>query len=101
LADSGLTARSLLGKVLEEVIGTMMTDDIRFLNTVRYAALAVGVLLVAGIVTLMFLARRKTGDEGDIAGVVAPALFLTLVSGVVAVVAGVRRRRAERRMARS
>jgi len=74
-----------------------MKDDIHFLKTVRYAATAVGVLLVAGILTLMVLARGKTGDDGDIAGVVAPALLLTCVSGVVAVVAAVRQRRAQRR----
>ena len=77
---------------------TAMKDDIRFLKTVKYAATAVGILLVAGIVTLMVLARGKTGDDGDIAGVVAPALLLTCVSGVVAVVAAVRQKRAQRRM---
>lgn len=75
-----------------------MTDDIRFLKTVRYAATAVGVLLVSGILALMFLARAKSGDDGDIAGVVAPALLLTCVSGVVAVVAAVRQKRAQRRV---
>jgi hypothetical protein len=75
-----------------------MKDDIRFLKTVKYAATAVGVLLVAGILTLMVLARGKTGDDGDIAGVVAPALLFTCVSGVVAVVAAVRQKRAQRRV---
>jgi hypothetical protein len=69
-------------------------DDLRFLETVKYAATAVSVLLVAGILTLMVLARGKTGDDGDVAGVVAPALLLTCVSGVVAVVAAVRGKRA-------
>ena len=78
---------------------TAMKDDIRFLKTVRYAATAVGGLLVAGILTLMVLARGKTGDDGDIAGVVAPALLLTCVSCVVAIVAAVRQRRAQRRVA--
>jgi hypothetical protein len=77
---------------------TAMNDDLRFLKTVKYAATAVGVLLVAGILTLMVLARGKTGDDGDIAGVVAPALLLTFVSAVVAVVAGVREKRAQRRV---
>lgn len=75
-----------------------MKDDIRFLKTVKYAAAAVGVLLVAGILTVMVLARGKTGDDGDIAGVVAPALLLTCVSGVVAVVAAMRQKRAQRRV---
>ena len=75
-----------------------MRDDIQLLKTVRYIATTVGVLLVAGILTLMVLARGKTGDDGDIAGVVAPALLLTCVSGVVAVVAAVRQKRAQRRV---
>ena len=69
-----------------------MNGDIRVLRTVRYAATAAALLLVAGILTLMFLARGKTGDDGDIAGVVAPAVLLTCVSGIVAIVAGVRER---------
>ena len=77
-----------------------MRDDIRFLNTVRYTAAVVGLLLGAGILTLMVLARGKTGDDGDIAGVVAPAVLLTCVSGVVAVVAALRLRRAQRRVVR-
>ena len=77
-----------------------MQGDIRFLKSVKYAATAVGVLLVAGILILMVLARGKTGDDGDIAGVVAPALLLTCVSGVVAVVAAVRQKRAQQRMLR-
>jgi hypothetical protein len=75
-----------------------MRDDIRFLKTVKNAATAVGVLLVAGILTLMVLARGRTGDDGDIAGVVAPALLLTCVSGAVAVVAAVRQKRVQRRV---
>ena len=78
-----------------------MKDDIRVLKTVKHAATAVGVLLGAGILTLMVLARGRTGDDGDIAGVVAPALLLTCVSGVVAVVAAVRQRRAQRRVVHS
>src|SRR5688572_23207984 len=49
---------------------TPMTDDIRFLKTVRYAATAGAVMLVVGILALMVLASGKTGDDGDIAGVV-------------------------------
>jgi hypothetical protein len=77
-----------------------MRDNIRVLKTVMYGAMAAGVLLTAGIVILMVLARGKTGDDGDIAGVVAPALFLTCVSGVVAVVAAVRQKRAQRHVTR-
>ena len=78
-----------------------MRDDIRFLKTVKYAATACAGLLVAGILTLMVLARGRTGDDGDIAGVVAPAVLLTCVSGVVAVVAAARQKRAQRRVGHS
>ena len=76
----------------------MRDDSIRVLKTVKYSAIVVGVLMVAGILTVMVLARGKTGDDGDIAGVVAPALLLTCVSGVVAAVAAVRQKRAQRTM---
>ena len=62
----------------------------------RRKKILAGVLMVAGILTLMVLARGKTGDDGDIAGVVAQALLLTCVSGVVAVVAAVRQKRSQR-----
>ena len=74
----------------------MRDDSIRVLKTVKYTAITVGVLMAAGILTLMVLARGKTGDDGDIAGVVAPALLLTCVSGAVAAVAAVRQKRAQR-----
>lgn len=77
-----------------------MRDDLRLLDTVRYTATAVSVLTAAGILALMVLASGKTGDDGDIAGVVAPALLLTCASGVVAIVATLRRKRAQRRLAR-
>ena len=74
----------------------MRDDSIGVLKTVKYSAIVVGVLMVAGILTVMVLARGKTGDDGDIAGVVAPALLLTCVSGVVAGVAAVYQKRAQR-----
>ena len=76
----------------------MRDDSIRVLKTVKYSATALAVLMVAGILTLMVLARGKTGDDGDIAGVVAPALVLTCVSAVVAAGAAVRQKRAQRTM---
>jgi len=75
----------------------MKDDSIRALKTVKYSAIAVSVLMVAGILSVMVLARGKTGDDGDIAGVVAPALLLMCVSGVVAAVAAVRQKRAQRK----
>lgn len=95
-------AETLVAIIREHVTGlrrhAMRDDAVRFLKTVKYSAVAVSVLMVAGILTVMFLARGKTGDDGDIAGVVAPALLLTCVSGVVAVIAAVRQRRAQRRV---
>jgi len=74
----------------------MKDDSVRILKSVKYGAIAVCALMVAGILTVMVLARGKTGDDGDIAGVVAPALLLACVSGVVAVIAAVRQRHAQR-----
>ena len=74
----------------------MKDDSTRVLKTVKYTAISVSVLMVAGILTVMVLARGKTGDDGDIAGVVAPALLLTCVSGVVAALATIRQKRAQR-----
>jgi hypothetical protein len=53
---------------------------------VKHLALAAGGLMVAGIVTVMVLAR---GTGEDITGVVAPALLLTVLSVVAAVVADI------------
>jgi hypothetical protein len=53
---------------------------------VKYVALAAGGLMVAGIATVMVLAR---GTGEDITGVVAPALLLTVLSTVAAAVAAV------------
>ncbi|MEV4537767.1 hypothetical protein AB0J82_28715 [Asanoa sp. NPDC049518] len=63
-------------------------------RTVKYAALAVGALTVAGIVTVMLLAR---GTGEDIAGVVAPALLLTTLSVAAAVAAAVMQGRQRKR----
>lgn len=56
----------------------------------KYAAIIICILMVAGIVTLMILARGK-GE--DLAGIVAPALLITVVSGVVAIVATILQKR--------
>ena len=74
----------------------MKDESIRVLKAVKYSAIAVGVLMAAGILTVMILARGKTGDDGDIAGVVAPALLLTCVSAAVAAAAAVGQRRTQR-----
>jgi hypothetical protein len=61
---------------------------------VKYFALAAGGLMVAGIATVMVLAR---GTGEDITGVVAPALLLTLLSVVAAVVAAILQGSSDRR----
>jgi hypothetical protein len=61
---------------------------------VKYLALAVGGLTVAGIAAVMLLAR---GTEEDITGVVAPALLLTVLSVVAALVAAILQGTSDRR----
>jgi hypothetical protein len=73
---------------------TMKRDSTLFLKIVKYSAIALSALMVAGIITLMVLSRGK-GE--DIAGIVAPALLITFVSGVVASVAAVLQKRAQGR----
>ena len=53
---------------------------------VKYSAIAIGALMVAGIVALMVLSRGK-GE--DITGIVAPALLITIDSGFVGIVAAI------------
>jgi O-antigen/teichoic acid export membrane protein len=60
---------------------------------IKYSAVTIGVLMVAGIVTLMVLSRGK-GE--DITGIVAPALLITFLSSVVATVAAVFQRRVQK-----
>jgi hypothetical protein len=79
---------------------TMIPDDAKTstasaatLKTIKLTAIAISVLMVAGIAALMVLAAGK--DE-DIAGIVASALFVTLVSGVVATVAAVLEKRTQK-----
>jgi hypothetical protein len=68
----------------------MKDDSTHYLKLVKYYAIAVCGLMMAGIVTLMFLAR---GTGEDITGIVAPALLITFVSGVVAIAASVVQKR--------
>jgi len=68
-----------------------MKDDSRaFLGFVKCASITVSGLMVAGIVTLMVISRGK-GE--DITGIVAPALLITLVAGVIAIITTVLQRR--------
>jgi hypothetical protein len=72
---------------------TMKRDATQHLRIVKYSAIALSALMVAGIATLMVLSRGK-GE--DITGIVAPALLITFVSSVVAAVAAVREKRVQR-----
>ncbi|MDX2033869.1 MAG: hypothetical protein SF339_24565 [Blastocatellia bacterium] len=67
-----------------------MQQDLTTLKRLKYAAMAISGLMVAGIAILMFLAR---GTGEDITGIVAPALLITLLSSMVAIVAAILQRR--------
>ena len=60
------------------------------LKAVKYSAIALFALMVAGLGTVMFLARNT--DE-DITGVVSPALLIAILSAGVAIAAAVPGRR--------
>ena len=63
------------------------------LRCLKYCAITVSALMVAGIIALMVLSRGK-GE--DITGIVAPALLITIVSGFVAIVAAILQRRVKK-----
>jgi len=84
--------------VIRENVTSIITHFMKrgsFLTFVKYSGMAISVLMVAGIAALMILNHWK-GDEEDIAGIVAMALLVTLVSSVVAVVAAVLQKRARK-----
>ena len=72
---------------------TMKRDSIPFLKMVKYSAIALSALLVAGIITLMIISRGK-GE--DITGIVAPALLILFASSIVAAVAAVIQKQARK-----
>jgi len=71
----------------------MKQDPTAFLKFVKYSGITVSALMVSGIVALMVISRGK-GE--DITGIVAPALLLTFVSSIVAIVAAVLQKRAQK-----
>ena len=71
----------------------MKQDPTLFPKLVKYAAITLSALMVAGIVTLMVLSR---GTGEDITGIVAPALLITFASSVVAIVAAVAQKRVQK-----
>jgi DUF2975 family protein len=72
---------------------TMDQESTLFLRVVKYSAITLAALMVAGIVTLMVLSRGK-GE--DITGIVAPALLITFASSAVAIVAAVFQKRVQK-----
>ena len=62
------------------------SESAQTLRWVKFSALGVSALMVAGIVGLMIL---SAGKGEDITGIVAPAGLVALVSGGIAVVAAV------------
>lgn|GEM_PF-2323948 len=68
----------------------MQPDSVLFLKAVKYSAISLSALMVAGIAALMFISWDK--DE-DITGIVAPALLITIVSAIAAIVAAVLQKR--------
>jgi spore maturation protein SpmA len=68
------------------------------LRRLKHSAITISAVMAAGILTLMVISRGK-GE--DITGIVAPALLITLVSGVVAIVAAVLQRRVRKAVDKS
>ncbi len=71
----------------------MKRDCTTFLTFVKYSGITISALMVSGIAALMVLSHGK-GE--DITGIVAPALLATFVSSVVATVAAVLQKRAQK-----
>lgn len=65
------------------------------LKTVKYAAIAVAILTLAGIATVMFLARNT---NEDLTGDVSPALLITILSGAAAFAASILQKRSKGRL---
>lgn len=70
-----------------------MQRDLTTLKYIKYSAVTISGLMVAGIIALMFLAR---GTGEDITGIVAPALLITFLSSVGAIVTAVLQRHAQK-----
>lgn len=66
--------------------------SVRAWRRIKFSAIALCALMLAGIAGLMVLAA---GTGEDITGIVAPALLIALLSGAVAIVAAVGQRRSE------
>lgn len=95
-ADRALQPAIKRGSILLLMNQACSESSATALRRLKYAAVGISVLMMAGIITLMILARGK-GE--DIAGIVAMALMITVASGVVAAVAAVLQRRVQRNLA--
>lgn len=61
------------------------------LKRIKLTALSLCLLTIAGIVGIMILA---SGKDEDIAGIVAPAMLLVIISGITAGIAAIAQKRA-------
>jgi hypothetical protein len=86
------TATSIVKENVRSIVG-MKQDSKPLLKLIKYSAITISALMVTGIITLMILARGK-GE--DIAGIVAMALLVTIASSVVAIVAAVLQKKAQK-----
>jgi drug/metabolite transporter (DMT)-like permease len=68
-------------------------SSVQTLRRIKLSALGLSALALAGIGGLMVL---SAGKGEDITGIVAPALLIALLSGMVAVVATVMQKRREK-----
>jgi len=89
-ARLGSSARPLI-KIRFKI---MQQEQVILLKAVKFSAVAVSSLMVAGIATLMFISWDK---NEDITGIVAPASLITIISTVVAIVAAVLQKRSNDR----
>lgn len=76
--------------------GVLMQETL-LLKAVKYSVTAVCALMLAGIAALMVISWDK--DE-DITGIVAPALLIAIISGIVAIVTAVLQRRLQKALDR-
>lgn len=87
------TSAGIIRENATSIMKSMNQDSTTFLTLIKHSGIALCALMLAGIAALMVLARGK-GE--DITGIVAPALLVTLVSGVAAIVAAVLQKRARK-----
>ncbi len=87
------TSAGIFRENATSLIISMKRDSTPFLKFVKYSGIVMCALMVTGIAVLMVLSRGK-GE--DITGIVAPAILVTMVSGVAAIIASVLQKRAQK-----